>query len=106
MRKYIEAEAYKAAHKNAYESAMMECGDGEDTRLSRRVYEAVIKSVDVFPAADVAEVRHGKWEYKEEHKGSKYGYYYCSICGMSSWASNSPYCPNCGSRMDLEGEEE
>lgn len=51
------------------------------------------------------EVRHGRWAYKEEHKGSKYGYYYCSICGMASWASKSPYCPNCGSRMDLDEVE-
>lgn len=99
MSKYIDAEAYKAAHKNAYESAMMECGNGDDTKLARRVYEAVIKSVDVFPAADVAEVRHGRW------KNGK-----CSICEAdepyteSGFWIETPYCPNCGASMVNEDD--
>lgn len=107
MSRYIDAEAYKAAHKNAYESAMMECGNGDDTKLARRVYEAVIKSVDVFPAADVQEVRHGRWvtlddEYIDECK--------CSSCGVYEYFNKGwkrfNYCPNCGSRMDSDGDAE
>ena len=61
--------------------------------------------VDKIPSADVAPVRHGRWEKQS-------GLYSCSECGMTCpydvqadvieyWACN--YCPNCGSKMDLEG---
>ena len=54
--------------------------------------------------ADVAPVRHGRWEKQS-------GLYSCSECGMTCpydvqadvieyWACN--YCPNCGAKMDLE----
>lgn len=50
-------------------------------------------------AADVQEVRHGRWLYDE------YGWE-CSECGYPRARSQgkSAYCPNCGSRMDLEEE--
>ena len=53
-----------------------------------------------LPAADVAEVVHGKWA--SEAKGGVYGPV-CSVCGyyipgISFW--NAPYCPKCGARMD------
>lgn len=57
------------------------------------------------PAADVQEVRHGRWEFD-------FLWYVCSSCGKHiSFAtldddSEPAFCPNCGSRMDLEGEEE
>ena len=54
--------------------------------------------------ADVAPVRHGRWEKQS-------GLYSCSECGTTCpydvqadvieyWACN--YCPNCGATMDLE----
>lgn len=52
--------------------------------------------------ADVAPVRHGRWEKQS-------GLYSCSECGTTCpydvqadvieyWACN--YCPNCGAKMD------
>ena len=76
--------------------------DGFDDALNT-IAEMPVAHMILLPN-DTQEVRHGRWEYKEEHKGSIYGYYYCSICGMASWAGNSPYCPNCGASM--RGEEE
>ena len=57
--------------------------------------EIPLKSV---PAADVVEVRHGRWIGKT---------YKCSLCGK--WVdplqgdADMNYCPNCGAKMD--GEE-
>ena len=59
---------------------------------------------DSIPAADVAPVRHGKWENN-----------HCSVCGMMPMGEEiwdacdfcpprfeffMNYCPNCGARMD------
>lgn len=58
------------------------------------------------PAADVAEVRHGRWFFKYPNGWA------CSRCG--EWGLmidnrgiyKSSYCPNCGARMDKEDEHE
>ena len=59
----------------------------------------VIDTNDIarFPAADVAEVRHGKWiktSYPEVHR--------CNVCDKPSNTSKGlhKYCPNCGAKMD------
>nr|DAP36273.1 MAG TPA: hypothetical protein [Caudoviricetes sp.] len=61
--------------------------------------------IDTIPAADVAEVRHGRWinTNKEVEQMCK-----CSECGypISYFWSRTPYCPNCGARMDKEDEHE
>lgn len=57
-----------------------------------------------LPAADVAEVRHGRWFFKYPNGWA------CSRCG--EWGlmidnrgiCKSSYCPNCGARMDKEDE--
>ena len=61
--------------------------------------------IDTIPAADVAEARHGRWinTNKEVEQMCK-----CSECGypISYFWSRTPYCPNCGARMDKEDEHE
>ena len=63
-----------------------------------------IDCIKTLSAADVAPVRHGRWEKQS-------GLYSCSECGMTCpydvqadvieyWACN--YCPNCGAKMDKE----
>lgn len=58
----------------------------------------------VIPAADVAPVRHGRWEP---------GNPICPVCGENKfkdldadvWADWQPkFCPNCGARMNKEDE--
>ena len=39
--------------------------------------------------------RHGKWI--DLH---------CSVCGKIGWMDEDNYCPNCGAKMDLEGDAE
>lgn len=70
-----------------------------------------------FPAADVEEVKHGKWEWFEEKHGTPidgYDYdwgWHCSNCKAElSDDYDDPdtppkmrYCPNCGAKMGAEG---
>lgn len=68
-------------------------------------YVDKIKSI---PAADVVEVRHGKW-IQPHWKNSNYCCN-CSECGGEvmhreyHWDKNGIYsiCPNCGAKMDKE----
>ncbi len=55
------------------------------------VAATVQQIVDLVPAADVQEVRHGKWA------GTV-----CTNCGEStSDYYDCDYCPKCGTKMDL-----
>lgn len=61
------------------------------------------KQLDAVPAADVAPVKHGRWEW--DAKGL-YPKPLCSKCHYepyrrSNCNSDLPnYCPNCGAKMD------
>ena len=72
-----------------------------------------IQCVKEALAADVAEVRHGRWIELDECANEGV---YCSVCHKKvykidyAWSNNpvkmkSPYCPNCGARMDKEDAE-
>ena len=58
-----------------------------------------------IPAADVVEVRHGRWHRYSKGSGSYNGViilsdaFQCTICEKSFW-SKSDYCPSCGAKMD------
>lgn len=90
MAEYIEREA---AIKELMNDAPEQVG------YSREDAADCIRYMDT---ADVAPVRHGRWEKQS-------GLYSCSECGMTCpydvqadvieyWACN--YCPNCGAKMD------
>ena len=58
-----------------------------------------VKILNQFPGADVAPVRHGRWECGKPFP----------VCGRDRfegldadiWADwEPPYCPNCGAKMD------
>ena len=91
MKEYIDREEALLAIKQAFEK-------GERPSL-------YIKSI---PAANVTEVRHGKW-IQPHWKNSNYCYN-CSECGGEAmhreyqWNKNGiyPICPNCGAKMDKE----
>ena len=80
MAEYIERESLKAEFMNHYASE----------------YPAalVLAMIDNQPAANVAAVRHGKWDSNGE-------FHQCSVCtNFTSYAYD--YCPYCGAKMDLE----
>lgn len=69
----------------------------------------LIKSlIQKQPAADVVEVRHGKWKLKQYEGGILDGEIYdeCSICEYQRFFDDIRfktafnYCPNCGAKMD------
>ena len=65
-------------------------------------YEAVWKAVRVLkkiPAADVAPVVHGRWA-THYRSGTPVADGYVSTC-CDMWNNRkSPYCSNCGAKMD------
>lgn len=75
-----------------------------------------VRRIDLsfLPAADVAPVVHGKWEYNKDATDWGIGGYVCSECKNKNnnlpcsrvksvrMFSGAKYCPNCGAKMDLE----
>ena len=69
------------------------------------------KIVASIQAADVVEVRHGRWLTTDAYPH----HLYCSVC-YKTYAKNAKwvneldlptnYCPNCGARMGKEDEHE
>ena len=67
-------------------------------------FDNVAKMIELLPAADVAEVKHGKW--------IKCSVIKCSVCGSCTdiqsdeayekFIESYYYCPVCGSKLDLE----
>lgn len=55
--------------------------------------------IDSIPAADVQEVRHGRWIEINREMGMRR----CDLCGkIVGGQTRSRFCPNCGAKMDEE----
>lgn len=63
--------------------------------------EAVLEYAENLPAADVAPVRHGRWL---DGKCTVCGWEEPDVCTWTGYDSEAwietPYCPNCGAKMD------
>ena len=62
--------------------------------------DSLMEEIKAIPPADVSPVRHAKWDENGR----------CSNCGghapfwcMASTYYKSPWCQECGAKMDLEG---
>jgi len=91
MSKYIDAEQIE---EKFMRMARDEWGKTAMTNWGNAFAEAA-DIVDNFPAADVAEVKHGRWVKGRE-------WFECSVCGCEQGSVHWHFCPNCGSRMDLD----
>ena len=60
----------------------------------------VLGMIYEMPTADVAPVRHGRWEWCKDYDGDSI--LVCSECGRVCHEEDAPYC-YCGCKMDLEG---
>ena len=64
--------------------------------------ETVMEFIEILPAADVAEVRHGRWIFEPGKIP------YCSECKEYSddGDKGATFCPWCGARMNKEDEHD
>ena len=102
-KEYIEREVIsegirKYYYKNPPNSSYQEGFDHGLDKAQRVILDA--------PAADVVEVRHGRW-VSVQHKLARV----CSVCNRDEPykfadvdADVYNYCPNCGAKMDLQEE--
>lgn len=94
MVEYIEREKLLSDIDSAMENAGMGYVVGQTMK----------RYVKRVTAADVAPVRHGKWELSKNYVG----YCSCSLCSdcyvEPEWVDRLHwrFCPNCGAKMDLE----
>lgn len=89
-----------------------------------KAIDTAVKAVEILPNSDVALVKHGHWIFKKRTKLVSTGIArvaenktaviikkhitvkipYCSICGERGGDDKldaTPYCPNCGARMEV-----
>ena len=106
MKEYIERNALIAEFKRLTL--------GENSLVERLFADGVYAVIETFPAADVVEVRHGRWSEDERtYPGPGLANNLCSVCGevAGAWKEGLEpgrkwaYCPNCGARMDKEDEQ-
>ena len=71
-------------------------------------WQEIIDGIESVPAADVAEVKHGKWieVQKENIWNDIVPVLECSACGKYTVGTRgimtkSNYCPNCGDRKSV-----
>ena len=99
MAEYIEREAaVKVAEKYGLANGS---AFGRHTGLA----DCIASEIADIPAADVAPVVHGRWVEKEKYT---FGIMYdCSLCENRILDNGHPwnYCPNCGSKMNLDEEK-
>ena len=73
------------------------------TRMADRQFE-ILEMIDNAPTVDAVEVVHGRWEPTGDPVlDNIYGVAMCSICGYEYAGNNTNYCPNCGAKMDGDG---
>lgn len=97
MKEYIE----RAVAVKKFENYRRDCEEENDERAAQ-IFEDCISELMAIPAADVAEVRHGRWIFEPGKIP------YCSECKEYSddGDKGATFCPWCGVRMDKEDEHE
>lgn len=94
MKEYIERERLKEAFNADLQTLQT---------LDEHTMDLILIEIDEAPAADVAEVRHGKFNFLQEDMV----WCYCGVCSVCrNYVQAWNYCPNCGARMDKEAEQD
>lgn len=97
---------------NCYDCPCIDAENGRCQAVNSRdfVYEYRPHWCPLVPAADVVEVKHGRWNEESPDYLDGDSVYVCSVCG-ETWTliegtpldNNMHYCPSCGAKM--KGEE-
>ena len=102
MKEYIDREATLNERPQGRNSGQV--GKEEYNKGWNDCRSAFYRCISGMPAADVAEVRYGRWvnTNKEVEQICK-----CSECGypISYFWSRTPYCPNCGALIKEDEHE-
>lgn len=90
MGDYIDREALKEKFWNACKNCLSE--------------DDIADLIDDIPAADVAPVVHGRWEWHGPCRdGNGKFWATCSACKVRQRLGDyERFCPNCGAKMDKE----
>lgn len=70
-------------------------------------YAKLEDALNRIPAADVVEVRHGRWVHNEDYEDWAEKYV-CSECNRNAPSDGdyrhglTDFCPHCGAKMDKE----
>ena len=76
---------------------------------SNIILDKIVEIINRTPAADVQEVKHGKWNYIPETFYT-IATFVCSVCKHYQLSPHAErdylYCPVCGAKMDGKENEE
>lgn len=107
MAEYVEREAL-LDEINSAPVSMSICMNVDECK--GRIYERerLVRVINGIPAADVAPVVHGRWEWYDSFS------YRCSACkkywivpgDQYDYHYDYNYCHNCGAKMDKDGDRE
>ena len=102
MAEYIDREAFK---KSVEERYCLPCkAEGKDyngCRCRACWVDDMLDEVDCFQtAADIAPVRHGRWEEASDGDGIVCPFCRTDFCTIIYDTEYFNYCPNCGAKMD------
>ena len=64
------------------------------------IKDNIVGVINGMPTVDAVEVVHGRWIDNGIPDSMLSG---CSVCGYSCGAYSFNYCPNCGAKMDGDG---
>lgn len=99
----------------ASEMSIEHAGESKHYMLALQTMAGVLQAdcrekIDAIPAADVAPVRHGRWNVSRTDYGWNGAEYpthcKCSLCGREiPYQDQDRYCPNCGAKMQGDANE-
>ena len=102
MAEYIEREALMRRIKEIHCS---ECDNYHGVRCRACWVDDTLDYIDSEPAADVAPVVHGRWEWIGPYRYNNDGMIgTCSVCKERLRLFAYNYCPNCGAKMDGDSD--
>lgn len=74
--------------------------DQIENAIQAGTLEGIAQAIELLPAAEVQEVKHGRWDKLDISASSgNYTMFQCSVCA-ALYYEPTHYCPNCGASMD------